>query len=400
MTHSTLIWVLALSVTARAAVLPAGTQLEIRLTSAVASNTSKVKDAVQAVLIRPVASGNEIVLPAGTVVRGVVKDAVPIKGPNDRAVLDLDFTALEPGGKAPALKIAAKVASVDNARESVEESGRITGILASETLASRIEAGVNRVGQKYSKLGEFLGGLRSAVLQEPQPEIAYAPGVEMTLALTKPLECAATAAPVSIQQVAPEKAIYDLVNAQPYRTKTEGGGVPSDMTNLMFLGTEEHLNAAFAAAGWSSAAQLNTASGLEVFRAIAEMRGYKEAPMSILMLDGQKPSTVFQKQNNTFAMRHHLRIWRRPDTFQGHPVWVCAATHDIGIEFSPEQRNFIHKIDSEIDRERAKVVSDLLFAGKVRALSLVARPDVPQQSQNATGDQLRTDGAMAVLLLE
>ena len=29
--------------------------------------------------------------------------------------------------------------------------------------------------------------------------------------------------------------------------------------------------------------------------------------------------------------------------------WVCAATHDIGIEFSEENRTFIHKIDPRID---------------------------------------------------
>jgi len=119
-----------------------------------------------------------------------------------------------------------------------------------------------------------------------------------------------------------------------------------------------------------------------------------------LLLDGQKPDLVFQKQHNTFAMRHHLRIWRRPDEFAGGSVWVCAATHDIGIEFSPEQRNFIHRIDSEIDRERAKVVADLVLTGRVKQLSLVTRPAAPQQSQNATGDKLNTDGAMAVLAIE
>jgi hypothetical protein len=136
-----------------------------------------------------------------------------------------------------------------------------------------------------------------------------------------------------------------------------------------------------------------------VVRAVAEARGYKEAPMSVLLLEGNRPDLVFQKQNNTFAMRHHLRIWRRPGTFQGRTIWVCAATHDTGIEFSPEKRNFIHKIDSEIDRERAKVVSDLVFSGHVKALSLVERPKAPQHSQNATGDKLETDGRMAVLVL-
>jgi hypothetical protein len=391
---------LVLPLLSPAAVIPTGTQLEIRLKSQVASSTSKAQDAVEAVLIRPVMSGTDVVLPAGTAVHGVVKEAVPIKSATDRAALDLDFSKLTlPAGGT--LKMAAKVVEVGNARESVADTGRITGILASETLAARIQSGVERVGQKYSRLGGFLEGMKSAVLQEPEPEIVFGPGVEMTLELTKPLEGAAVAAPAAILPVTPAAAILKTVNSQPFQTTTqEPPPIPSDLTNLMFLGTQEQLESAFTAAGWSSAARLNTVSGLEVFRAVAEMRGYKEAPMSVLLLDGRPPDLDYEKQNNTFAKRHHLRIWRRPATFQGMPVWVCAATHDTGIEFSPEKRNFIHKIDSEIDRERAKVVNDLLFSGHVKALSLVARPDAPQHSENATGDKLETDGRMAVLALE
>ena len=122
--------------------------------------------------------------------------------------------------------------------------------------------------------------------------------------------------------------------------------------------------------------------------------------MSALLLEGQRSDFDFQKQNNTFAKRHHLRIWRRQDTFMDRPVWVCSSTHDIGIEFSQENRTFIHVIDSNIDRERAKVVSDLIFADKVESLALVDRPAVPKKSRNATGDALETDGRMAVLVLK
>ncbi len=385
-------------VAAQTVTVPAATELSIRLTGAVTSNNSKPNNPVTAVLIRPVFTPEGLALPAGTVIHGVVTKATPITKPDERATLGLSFTsATPPGGKA--IRIATRLTGVDNARESVDTSGQITGILASETLAARIQAGVDKVGQKYSKLGEFLEGMRSAVLREPEPEIVYEPGVEMSLVLTKAAERVPVATPSLTRPAGPEDTIFKLVNGQPFRTATLERGVPSDLTNLMFLGTQEQLEAAFTAAGWASAASLNAASGIETFRAIAEMRGYKEAPMSILLLDGRKPDLVFQKQNNTFAMRHHLRIWRRPDPFEGRPVWVCAATHDIGIEFSPEQRNFIHKIDPEIDRERAKVAGDLLFAGKVEGLSLVARPAAPKHSQNATGDKLETDGGMAVLLL-
>ncbi|MBZ5584347.1 MAG: LssY C-terminal domain-containing protein, partial [Acidobacteriia bacterium] len=79
--------------------------------------------------------------------------------------------------------------------------------------------------------------------------------------------------------------------------------------------------------------------------------------------------------------------------------WAVAATHDIGISFSEQNRTFIHRIDPLIDRERAKVVNDLIYTGQVRAISLVDRPQVPQQGQNATGDNLETDGKIAVLAL-
>jgi hypothetical protein len=118
------------------------------------------------------------------------------------------------------------------------------------------------------------------------------------------------------------------------------------------------------------------------------------------LLDGNKPDLTFQKQNNTFAKRHHLRIYHRPSTFEGKDVWVCAATHDIAIEFSPENKTFIHKIDPQIDHERSKVVYDLLLTGKVKSSFLVDRPAVPKESSNATGDKLITDGKMAVLVLD
>ena len=62
-------------------------------------------------------------------------------------------------------------------------------------------------------------------------------------------------------------------------------------------------------------------------------------------------------------------------------------------------RTFIHKIDSEIDRERAKVANDLIFTGRVQSLALADRPGVPESDKNATGDDLKTDGKLAVLVL-
>ena len=261
-----------------------------------------------------------------------------------------------------------------------------------------MDSGINKVAQRYPGFADILQAVKGGVVKESDPDINYDAGVEMTLKLAKPLNWEPPAESVpQLHSIEPAADLVTMVNAQPFRTKTEEGGTPSDLTNLMFLGTEQQVQAAFTAAGWAEAQALSGASKLETARAVIEMRGYKEAPVSVLLLDGKPPDMVFQKQNNTFAQRHHLRIWRRPGTFDGRPIWVCAATHDIGIDFSPEQHTFIHKIDSQIDRERAKVVNDLLFAGKVTGLALVERPDVPRNTKNGTGDDLITDGRMAVL---
>jgi hypothetical protein len=174
---------------------------------------------------------------------------------------------------------------------------------------------------------------------------------------------------------------------------------PSDLTNILFVGTQEQLAAAFEAAGWSTAARLNGLSKFATAIAMIEQRGYKEAPVSVLLIDGRPPDLVYQKQTNTFDSRHHLRIWRQPGTFNGRPIWVCAATHDIGISYSEREATFIHRIDPNIDDERAKVVNDLIFARNVDSLALVPRDNVPPDAFNATGDPLHTDGQVAVIVI-
>jgi hypothetical protein len=292
--------------------------------------------------------------------------------------------------------------AVENARESVNDKGEIQGILANETLSSRMDSGISKVAEKYSGFGGFLNAAKSAVFKETDGEIAYDAGVEMDLKLTAALTLTGPPPPglnAALQPVADPGPLVALVNRQPFQSRAQNPPKASDITTLMFIGAQQQLQTAFAAAGWHPASKLGEKSKLETMRAIAEDRGYSEAPVSILYLDGRPPDLVFEKLNNTFSKRHHLRIWLRPDPYQGQPVWVCAATHDTGIDFSAKDRTFIHKIDSQIDMERAKVVNDLLLTGKVQSLLMVDRPDVPRNGQNATGDNLTTDGKMAVLIL-
>ena len=58
----------AAALTAHGAVAPAGTEIQIRIPSKVASNTSKPRDPVQAMVIVPVIVDGRVVVPAGVTI--------------------------------------------------------------------------------------------------------------------------------------------------------------------------------------------------------------------------------------------------------------------------------------------------------------------------------------------
>jgi hypothetical protein len=384
-----------------AAHVPAGTEMAVRLTTKVASEAPIPASGVTAVVIAPVVADGRIAIFPGAELNGQIKLAKAATD-KDAAELQIAFTAIHRG--ALRIPLTAVVSRVDNARESVNDQGVIVGVAPDQTPGARLNQGISKLQQsdRFSALAGILTAAKQELkIEDPNPNIDYDPGVELSVRLAQPLEW--NDPPDAAIVLAPfpgEAGLPDLVNRQPFRTATEQNQKPSDITSLMFISTEAELKQAFAKAGWFSAERLSTKSKLQTARALIEARGYNEGPMSVLLLNGRAPDLSFEKGNDTYERRHHLRIFRRPDSYDGKPVWVCSATQDTGIDFSERDRTFIHKIDSNIDNERAKVISDLLFAGAVRSLALVDRPDLPANLSNATGDALKTDGRMAVLLLQ
>lgn len=377
--------------------IPAGTDIQIRLTSKVASDASKPKDTIDAVVIAPVMVNGLVAVPAGTRIRGHVDQAKRAVTGDERAVLQFGFSEmLAANGKSAKLKT--RILDVDNARESVDDKGKVIGILGKETISARVNQGIAKVAQRNPALADILDAAKGSILGETNPEINYDPGTELTIRTLEPVKWDQAGPPPAMPPVPDENALYKMVNSFQYRTYSANPRKPSDITNLMLVGSQAQIENAFKDAGWTTAQALSNQSVMETIRAIAELRGYKEAPVSLLTLEGRAPDMVFQKQNNTFAQRHHLRIWRMSGTYEGQPVWVASSTHDIGIDFSEENHTFIHKIDPHIDKERAKIVSDLLFTKRVQSLALVERPEVPTNTLNATGDQIVTDARMAVII--
>ncbi len=392
--------VFALALAVPAATLPAGTEIQLRLTSEVSSEKPSGQP-VTAVVIAPVLLNGTAVIGFGTQLTGATADAHPdqpaANGGNETpATLRLQITTIrdDHGQSKP---IDSVVEGVDNARESVDQTGLITGITASHTFTSLADEGINKVESKSGSLGQLLAGVKSAIVKPADPAIDYKPGVEFTVKLTKPLDWTPSGDMGTVPSITPANTLAGIVAQVPFRTVAMKPPSPSDLTNLMFIGTKEQIEAAFKQAGWFAADPLGHASTMRTAQAIIQDTGYDEAPVSILTLNGQPPDMAFEKQNNTFASRHHIRIWQVQPTFQGEPVFVAAATHDIKIYFSKTSRSITHGIDPDIDRERTKVTNDLLFTKQIAAVSLVERNNIPKDISNATGDRLQTDNKIAAL---
>ena len=150
--------------------VPAATEIQIRLKTKVATATSKAKDPVEAVVIAPVMVDGQFLIPAGAVVRGTVEKAAQSTKPDERSTLLLAFSEIEAAGAK--LKLAARVAGVENAREKVDDQGQIAGILANETISGGIDAGLSKLAEHASGFADLLGTVKKAVLKEPESDIS------------------------------------------------------------------------------------------------------------------------------------------------------------------------------------------------------------------------------------
>jgi hypothetical protein len=212
-------WTLALP--ALAVEVPAGAQLQVRLKTKIASNTSKPNDPVETTIIAPVMVNGALAIPAGVTLRGVVTGASAATDPAVRATLELDFRELEMGGRR--IPVHALLTAVENARESVNDKGEIQGILANETLSSRMDSGIGKIAEKYSGFGGFLSAAKNAVFKETEGDIGYDSGVEMDLKLTAAVTL--TGAPpgpdAALQPVADRQALIALANRQPFQSRAQ-----------------------------------------------------------------------------------------------------------------------------------------------------------------------------------
>jgi hypothetical protein len=382
--------------------LPSGTIIEVRLLTPVSSYSSRAGTEIRASVLGAVCQQSGVPFPAGTVVSGIVKAIrrVGLGLVRETARMELDFRDLhlQDGRDYP---LQARLIRIDNARERVDRAGAIRGARATDSLSNRLsmriasEALVHPIGL----IPLFV--LENTMFRFPNPEIEYTSGTELVLELENPVGGDISGCPTAEPVVHADESdeLQHLIAALPYWTYCQRNRKPMDPTNLVFVGSQEEIERGFAAAGWNGSQPASASTRLEGLRAMMDRRGYDDAPMTTLLLDGAEPDINRQKALNTLGKRDHLRIWKRDGEWRGRTVWASAATKDVAATFSFQPFGFSHQIQNDIDLERDKVVTDLEFTGCVDSVSYVERPEVLRSPEYEERKGVVTDARIAIVEL-
>jgi hypothetical protein len=383
--------------------LAPGQTLSIRISGPVYSEHSRTGDPVVGTVTYPLCKDGEnitcpagqLVIPPGTKVEATVLFAqkAPSKYSRPRLVLDFSNIVHADGTKSP---LYARVIDVDNARETVRNN-EIIGIVQPHvsTKGGYILAGLGMINPIA---GYTIKGVSAVYGLSLRREILFPAGTDLQVQVVRPsmLKTHDTWSGWPVLPV--DDNLQAIVKAAPTRVYTKDNK-PSDLTNLMFIGSQQQLEAAFQEAGWFETDSLSVGSALKTVGATIRSSGYQEAPVSLLTINGKAPDLIFQKSLDTFAKRHHIRIWKQPQTWNGREVWIGAATHDIDISRARANTKWGHRIDPHVDREREWIETDLLYAGTATSYALVDRPHVPKTASNGTGDVITTDGQLSIVEL-
>lgn len=200
---------------------------------------------------------------------------------------------------------------------------------------------------------------------------------------------------------APGRAASKLIPEFPLPlTTVNRKGLEGDPVNFEVVATQGQLAAAFAAAGWYRADEIDLVTSVRISLDSILARKYSTAPVSSLYLYGRKEDLAFEQPGLNVRERDHARFWQTSRTATDErPIWVGAATRDVKIELSKTNHLPTHGIGPDIDAERDMVISDLSATGWVVDAAWRAGFGKETHGKNGGGDEYFTDGRVAVLVM-
>jgi hypothetical protein len=190
----------------------------------------------------------------------------------------------------------------------------------------------------------------------------------------------------------------------PCCTTNEDGTENGDPLNLILIGNNEDISAAFVRKGWLPAEQTHEEAVWKTIKSFLFGSRYRYSPVSPLYLYGRRQDFAKQKPRHTVHERNHLRGWLSPMRYQGKSVWVGQISRDIGVRFTMKTWPPVtHKIDPDVDEARYALIEDLIYSQQIAKGGYVKGVGAASRSKpryNLTGDPYYTDGYRAVLVFD
>jgi LssY C-terminus len=224
-------------------------------------------------------------------------------------------------------------------------------------------------------------------------------GTTSSISPTSPSGSASASSPAA--NTTPAAALPAGMLAQIPRRIADKDGNPGDMVNFLLIGSEEQVKATFQTAGWVQVDRDTKDAVLQALVASLSKQAYLTMPMSQLYLYGRPQDYGFAHAEplTVVTTRHHLRIWKSTLIVGGQPLWVGAATHDMGLERDQRNGKLTHHIDPNVDDEREFLSRSLVGSGYVTQHASVMPADPIKDEKTATGGGFHSNGEVLVLWL-
>lgn len=190
---SLLVWALGSASALQARTVPQGTELQIRLQQSISSHSTVAGTDVRAMVIAPVEIGGQLAIPMGSEIDGAVTAVrrVGFGFIRERAFVEMTFDRLRlPDGRQ--LPVALRITRVDDARESVDATGRIVGIRATSSFASSLSGLATTAGVLDPMLLAFVTASSLSAFRIPESEVVLPAGAELRVRLLGPVEMTST----------------------------------------------------------------------------------------------------------------------------------------------------------------------------------------------------------------
>jgi LssY C-terminus len=197
--------------------------------------------------------------------------------------------------------------------------------------------------------------------------------------------------------------LREVLERLPCCTTNAAGGIYGDPLNLVVVGHEDDVFAAFVRRNWDATHALTTRKAARTVGSFLFGGRYRYSPVSPLYVYGRPQDIALQKARSNIHQRNHLRLWLSPFTSDGKAVWVGQISRDIGVRFTTRSALLTtHTIDPDVDEAREYVMQDIFASQSLAALAYVkgvgaAARHAPRV--NLTGDAYFTDGLRLVLFI-